>query len=144
MDTDLDATPDYRDLDSDNDKVFDILEVKDAPLDGVKTGIIDAPADSDGDGVRDVGDDSDLAPSPARETIIGDREDSESLLEKAQPTFRKGYDDIPDTEKFIANEDEIRKRGARKAAIAAQAEAVKISKTDGFSQVMPPEGKYGT
>ncbi|HUS31272.1 MAG TPA: OmpA family protein [Kofleriaceae bacterium] len=58
---------DYRDLDSDQDGVFDILETKNAKLDVDKNGIIDATADRDGDGVRDVADDSDLDGQPDSE-----------------------------------------------------------------------------
>jgi uncharacterized repeat protein (TIGR01451 family)/MYXO-CTERM domain-containing protein len=60
-DTDHDGAPDCKDLDSDADGIFDIQESKNAFLDvTLVNGIIDATSDKDGDGIRDVADDSDL------------------------------------------------------------------------------------
>ncbi|MDQ3335644.1 MAG: OmpA family protein [Myxococcota bacterium] len=59
-DTDQDGTVDLHDLDSDDDKRWDIEESKNAGLDLDDDGVIDANADGDNDGVRDVADDSDL------------------------------------------------------------------------------------
>ena len=59
-DIDADGTPDYHDLDSDNDLLWDVAESKHASLDATGDGVIDAVGDGDDDGVRDVADDSDL------------------------------------------------------------------------------------
>ena len=56
-DTDGDGTPDFRDLDSDDDGVMDVVEGGHGGLDGDGDGVIDDPIDLDGDGIADVVDD---------------------------------------------------------------------------------------
>ncbi|MGB3402776.1 MAG: Ig-like domain-containing protein [Microcoleaceae cyanobacterium] len=51
VDTDNDGTPDFQDLDSDNDGLNDIVEAGNPDVDG--NGIIDDPTDTDGDGLAD-------------------------------------------------------------------------------------------
>lgn len=53
-DTDGDELPDFLDLDSDGDLVFDVVESGSGALDGDGDGRIDAGADADADGLRDV------------------------------------------------------------------------------------------
>jgi len=64
VDHDGDQLEDYRDLDSDNDSIRDIIESKNAALDADLNGVIDATGDKDSDGIRDVADDSDLDGTP--------------------------------------------------------------------------------
>lgn len=52
-DTDGDGTPDYQDLDSDNDSVVDLIEGNDANMDGVAD-YPPAGTDTDGDGIDDA------------------------------------------------------------------------------------------
>nr|MBA3454314.1 DUF4215 domain-containing protein [Deltaproteobacteria bacterium] len=62
MNKDQDANDDYRDLDSDNDTIFDLIESTNFEHEGViADGVIDARGDRDPspDGIRDVVDDSD-------------------------------------------------------------------------------------
>ena len=59
-DTDGDGTVDMHDLDSDDDKRWDLEESKLAALDETDDGVIDGTSDGDNDGVPDVADDSDL------------------------------------------------------------------------------------
>jgi hypothetical protein len=54
-DTDADGTPDYRDLDSDNDGIKDIIEGGHGHLDQDGDGRIDNPSDPDGDGIANNG-----------------------------------------------------------------------------------------
>ncbi|MEQ8908791.1 MAG: hypothetical protein RIC95_06340 [Vicingaceae bacterium] len=56
-DADLDGIPDYRDLDSDNDGISDLLEVGGVDTDG--DGIVDDLTDTDGDGLADDYDNDD-------------------------------------------------------------------------------------
>ncbi len=65
--SDTDTTEDYRDLDSDGDSVYDIIESKNKALDANIDGVVDATADRDSDGIRDVVDDSDLDGIPDSE-----------------------------------------------------------------------------
>ena len=59
VDTDGDGTPDYRDLDSDNDSVSDLAEFNDPlVIDANNDGIVDG-GDLDGDGIRDSADNND-------------------------------------------------------------------------------------
>ncbi len=58
-DTDGDGTPDYQDLDSDGDSIFDIDEANHGQFDGNDDGKLEGP-DTDGDGLKDSVDDSDL------------------------------------------------------------------------------------
>ena len=51
---DLDSQPDFRDLDSDNDGTSDIEGAGNIGLDADEDGTIDAPMDTDGDGIADV------------------------------------------------------------------------------------------
>ena len=51
-DTDGDAFPDFRDLDSDSDGIFDIIEVNGVDADG--DGVVDNMGDSDNDGIPNV------------------------------------------------------------------------------------------
>jgi len=62
-DTDGDDTPDYQDLDSDGDSIFDLDEGGHGDLDADDDGQIDGD-DDDGDGIRDPVDDSDLDGTP--------------------------------------------------------------------------------
>jgi large repetitive protein len=58
-DTDGDARPDFRDLDSDNDGINDVVENGGIALDPDNNGIVGTgavPADADGDGIADVAD----------------------------------------------------------------------------------------
>jgi len=64
VDHDGDQLEDYRELDSDNDRIWDIIESKNAALDADSNGVIDATGDKDSDGIRDVADDSDLDGTP--------------------------------------------------------------------------------
>ncbi len=50
--TDGDGKPDFRDLDSDNDAINDVIEGGNGPTDGNGDGIVDGN-DSDGDGIKD-------------------------------------------------------------------------------------------
>ncbi|MDX2092470.1 MAG: OmpA family protein [Kofleriaceae bacterium] len=59
-DTDVDGTPDYRDVESDGDLVSDLVESSNAVLDTDRDGVIDRSEDLDGDGLLDVIDDGDL------------------------------------------------------------------------------------
>ena len=56
-DTDGDGKPDYLDIDSDNDGIFDVVEGGDGNLDTNNDGVIDSNdtgyADVDGDGMDD-------------------------------------------------------------------------------------------
>ncbi len=54
-DTDSDGTPDYRDLDSDNDGTKDIIEGGHGFLDQDGDGRVDNPSDPDGDGIANNG-----------------------------------------------------------------------------------------
>ncbi len=59
-DQDVDGVPDYRDLDSDNDGINDIIESgKTGLTDANNDGIVDGP-DADGDGIRDSADSDDV------------------------------------------------------------------------------------
>ncbi|HVV87883.1 MAG TPA: hypothetical protein VHE35_32810, partial [Kofleriaceae bacterium] len=58
-DTDGDSMPDYQDLDSDGDSIFDIDEAGYGDADANNDGMADG-GDEDGDGIRDTVDDSDL------------------------------------------------------------------------------------
>ena len=60
-DEDGDGTPDYLDLDSNNDGTFDIAETHYASLDANNDGIIDDTTDTDGDGLLDLFDTDDAA-----------------------------------------------------------------------------------
>ena len=51
IDGDEDGAPDYLDLDSDNDGLFDIVEARNIDING--DGIVDALTDIDGDGIQD-------------------------------------------------------------------------------------------
>jgi len=64
VDDDGDQLEDYRDLDSDNDGLLDIIESKNKALDANLDGRIDATGDKDSDGIRDDADDSDLDGTP--------------------------------------------------------------------------------
>ena len=55
-DTDNDGTPDYTDLDSDNDNIVDLIEGNDSNADGIAD-FNPANADADGDGLDDAYDD---------------------------------------------------------------------------------------
>ena len=66
-DDDIDLIEDYRDLDSDSDGIYDIIESKNYRLDANVNGVIDATSDRDSDGIRDVADDSDLDGTPDSE-----------------------------------------------------------------------------
>ena len=65
-DFDVDLIEDYRDLDSDGDEIWDIIESKNKLLDANVNGVIDATGDREAspDGIRDVADDSDLDGMP--------------------------------------------------------------------------------
>src|SRR4029079_18503703 len=52
VNTDGDSVPDFRDLDSDNDSITDLMEVGSCGLDANLNGVVDGP-DSDGDGIMD-------------------------------------------------------------------------------------------
>lgn len=59
-DQDVDGVPDFRDLDSDNDGINDIIEGgKTGLIDANNDGIVDGP-DADGDGIRDSADSDDV------------------------------------------------------------------------------------
>lgn len=59
-DQDVDGVPDFRDLDSDNDGINDIIEGgKTGLVDANNDGIVDGP-DADGDGIRDSADSDDI------------------------------------------------------------------------------------
>ncbi len=62
-DTDGDGAPDYRDLDSDGDGIFDLDEAGLGDLDPDDDGKVNGD-DEDGDGIRDPADDSDLDGTP--------------------------------------------------------------------------------
>ncbi|OIQ28278.1 MAG: hypothetical protein BM564_09400 [Bacteroidetes bacterium MedPE-SWsnd-G2] len=54
LDSDNDGLPDYLDIDSNNDGIFDISETLYAHLDTDENGLIDDDTDSDGDGIIDL------------------------------------------------------------------------------------------
>jgi hypothetical protein len=54
VDSDGDGLPDYRDVDSNNDGVKDIVDNGFGYLDANGDGMIDDPADGDGDGIKDI------------------------------------------------------------------------------------------
>ena len=54
LDTDADGTPNYLDLDSDDDGIVDLVESGGVDADG--DGLVDAFLDSDGDGIPDTAD----------------------------------------------------------------------------------------
>jgi hypothetical protein len=72
-DEDGDGLPDYLDLDSNNDGVFDIAETHYAALDANNNGIIDDTTDTDGDGLLDLFDTDD--------SIFGSPRDLQSKFE---------------------------------------------------------------
>lgn len=57
-DSDMDGIGDWREIDSDNDGVFDNVGTDSAVFDANGDGVVDNPADSDGDGIADVADQS--------------------------------------------------------------------------------------
>ncbi len=61
-DTDRDEVPNFLDLDSDNDGIFDIVEAGRGDLDANNDGIVDGIIDTDGDGIADVGVDANGVP----------------------------------------------------------------------------------
>ncbi|MEJ8842099.1 hypothetical protein WG954_06840 [Lacibacter sp. H375] len=71
-DTDGDSVPDFRDLDSDNDGINDIIESGHPGLiDANDDGIVDGP-DADGDGIQDSADGNDAVFGDANETAPKD------------------------------------------------------------------------
>ncbi len=50
----LDATPDYRDLDTDGDTIPDVIESRNVTFDADGDGLVDGPVDGDNDGARDA------------------------------------------------------------------------------------------
>ncbi|NJL12261.1 MAG: T9SS type A sorting domain-containing protein [Microscillaceae bacterium] len=68
QDTDGDGAPDYRDLDSDNDGINDVIEGGNGNLDGNGDGLVDG-SDADRDGILDNVDDNDLVFGDANSTL---------------------------------------------------------------------------
>ncbi len=101
-DTDSDGAPDWRDLDSDGDNHFDILESKNAGLDLDKNGTIDATADNDYDGIRDVADDSDLDGVP--DSVDGSLQAFGGFLDAAVDTDDDG---LPDSQDEDSDDDTV-------------------------------------
>lgn len=62
IDTDADRAPDYRDLDSDQDSLSDLLESQGSAMDLDNNGVLDNFIDADGDGLDD-----NIAGNPVRE-----------------------------------------------------------------------------
>ena len=62
IDTDSDGVPDYRDLDSDQDSLSDLLETSGSAADLDNNGVLDGFSDSNGDGLDDT-----VAANPVRE-----------------------------------------------------------------------------
>jgi hypothetical protein len=74
-DTDKDGTPDFQDLDSDNDGIHDLVEggtVDPAVVDANKDGVIDSIIDADGDGIPDVADNTDNGFGDPQTTVTSD------------------------------------------------------------------------
>ncbi|WP_273566277.1 gliding motility-associated C-terminal domain-containing protein [Maribacter halichondriae] len=76
VDTDTDTTPDFRDLDSDNDTINDIVEGWDTDADGTPE-TVPANADADGDGLDDNFDNDDADPDPTNGQVPGDFPDAQ-------------------------------------------------------------------
>ncbi|WP_271764906.1 T9SS type B sorting domain-containing protein [Aquimarina algiphila] len=64
-DSDRDEVPNFLDLDSDNDGIFDIIEAGRSDLDTNGDGIVDGIRDIDGDGIADIGVDANGIPIAA-------------------------------------------------------------------------------
>lgn len=93
-DTDLDGIPDFRDADSDNDGIADIVESN--GVDGTGDGHVDDDTDSDGDGLADVFDtDNDGTP-----LVIVDR-DLDGLRDARD--LDSDNDGLSDTEELRSN-----------------------------------------
>ena len=71
-DTDGDTSPDFQDIDSDNDGIFDVVEGGDAELDTNVDGVIDENdenfEDSDNDGMDDASELTDVTNSDTDST----------------------------------------------------------------------------
>ncbi|MGB5245506.1 MAG: OmpA family protein, partial [Woeseia sp.] len=102
-DTDGDLIPDYREIDSDNDGINDIVGTEFEPFDADNNGVIDDPTDSDGDGIADVIDRRDgfgTIPDADRDGIPDDVEGTGDADNDGVPNFRdtdSDNDGIPDS-----------------------------------------------
>ncbi|MBT8090061.1 MAG: OmpA family protein, partial [Gammaproteobacteria bacterium] len=105
--TDLDAAPDYRDLDSDNDSLLDVIEAGGNDADG--NGIIDAlalnegtlttPTDSDTDGIgdwREVDSDNDGINDIVGTTFEAEDGDNDGVVDDITDTDSDGIADVVD------------------------------------------------
>ncbi|WP_184171511.1 hypothetical protein [Rhabdobacter roseus] len=101
VDTDNDNVPDYRDLDSDNDSISDLVESgQTGYLDADDDGVVDGP-DTDGDGIQDSVDGSptfgDAGTTDPRDTDNDGTPDYRDLDSDGDNTFdidENGYGDL--------------------------------------------------
>jgi hypothetical protein len=93
--TDNDNVPDYRDLDSDNDMISDLVESGQGGLDANNDGVADGP-DTDGDGIQDSVDGNNLAFGDANSNPVTDT-DNDNLPDYRDPDKdNSGNKDIAD------------------------------------------------
>ncbi|MGB7248169.1 MAG: DUF4347 domain-containing protein, partial [Phormidesmis sp.] len=98
VDTDSDSVPDYRDLDSDNDSVSDLIEGGNGGVDSDNNGVVDGP-DSDGDGIQDsvdgndnfYGDLNDPNPTDSDRDGIGDFREIDSNNDGTNDIVEQGF-----------------------------------------------------
>jgi uncharacterized repeat protein (TIGR01451 family)/fimbrial isopeptide formation D2 family protein len=114
--TDGTGLPDYRDLDSDNDGINDIVESGQGYLDGNNDGVIDSTTDTDGDGIPNVADGLPAAFGDARDSdndgisdAIDIDDDNDGILDTVEgpPGTDTDGDGVPDSLDLDSDNDGI-------------------------------------
>jgi hypothetical protein len=116
--TDGDSQPDYRDVDSNNDGRFDIVDAGKGNLDANADGKVDAPTDPDGDGIANNGglDTLPLAygglPAPDSDgdgvpNYLDNDDDNDGILDTVEGTIDTDGDGVPNNLDLDSDNDGI-------------------------------------
>jgi hypothetical protein len=105
IDTDGDTVPDFRDLDSDNDSINDVVENGGDTFDANNDGVLDG-ADVDGDGIKDNVDGNDVGFGDANDTTV-DTDNDGIRDDRDLDSDNDGINDVRENNGTDANNDGI-------------------------------------